>query len=163
MPHLARQPEKVNALANMPRGEGVPYLVGVAISHPRLFQCRHPRLFTYSISVCPRAASFWITENKITFQAGKRLLIFQRQQRLAIQLHFPGAGLCLGPFYHTYDTGGLYVRGAVDEINIRPAQRAQFGGAQSGIGVIGRAFYTGAPWRQTAGDPILCPTFNVCG
>ncbi|EHQ0666423.1 phage holin family protein [Salmonella enterica] len=28
------------------------------------------------------------------------------------------------------------------------------------IGVIGRAFYTGAPWRQTAGDLILCPTFT---
>ncbi|ASG88424.1 phage holin family protein [Salmonella enterica] len=27
------------------------------------------------------------------------------------------------------------------------------------IGVIGRAFYTGAPWRQTVGDLILCPTF----
>lgn len=28
------------------------------------------------------------------------------------------------------------------------------------IGVIGRAFYTGAPWRQTVGDLILCPTFT---
>ncbi|ELX5323476.1 phage holin family protein [Salmonella enterica] len=28
------------------------------------------------------------------------------------------------------------------------------------VGVIGRAFYTGAPWRQTAGDLILCPTFT---
>ncbi|HED5888717.1 TPA: phage holin family protein [Salmonella enterica] len=28
------------------------------------------------------------------------------------------------------------------------------------VGVIGRAFYTGAPWRQTVGDLILCPTFT---
>ncbi|ECB1778537.1 hypothetical protein EU837_02000 [Salmonella enterica subsp. enterica serovar Kibi] len=30
----------------------------------------------------------------------------------------------------------------------------------AGIGVVGRAFYTGAPWRQTVGDLILCPAFT---
>lgn len=28
------------------------------------------------------------------------------------------------------------------------------------LAVIGRAFYTGAPWRQAVGDLILCPLFT---
>jgi len=27
------------------------------------------------------------------------------------------------------------------------------------VAVVGRAFYTGAPWRQVVGDLILCPLF----
>ncbi|EEV4189260.1 TPA: phage holin family protein [Escherichia coli] len=28
------------------------------------------------------------------------------------------------------------------------------------VGVVGRVFYTGAPWRQAVGDLILCPAIT---
>lgn len=76
---------------------------------------------------------FLIAEYELTFHKGVLLLRLQSCQRLTVQLHLTGTGFCLGAFKYPYDTGRLNVGCVCDGVEIRPAQRAQFGAAQTGI------------------------------
>jgi hypothetical protein len=61
------------------------------------------------------------------------LLRLQGSQRFTVQLNLTGTGFCLGAFEYPYDTGRLYVSCVRYGVEIRPAQRAQFGTPQTGI------------------------------
>lgn len=114
-------------------GECVPRLVRVTIAHASFFQGRHPCFFTDSVGVRPGFSRFRVAEYELTFHKGVLLLRLQGRQRLTVQLHLTGTGFCLGAFKYPYDTGRLNVGCVRNGVEIRPAQRAQFGAPQTGI------------------------------